>query len=87
VFLLQDAAVSPRSGVRYASDAAVAASSPPSASTSPAATSRRARGNLGIARNIRRGRGPRFEALDADCAYFFEDDLELGPTTSGSWSG
>ena len=79
VFLLQDDAVSPRSGVRYAEDAAIAASVATFREHFPGGHVAQARGNLGISRNIRRGEVLTFEALDSECGYFFEDDLELGP--------
>jgi hypothetical protein len=78
--LVQDGAVSPRSGVRYAEDAAIEASLatfrdlfPEGGVLGPEA------GNLGIAGNIRRGERHAFETLGAPLAYFFEDDLEPGP--------
>jgi hypothetical protein len=79
VFLLQDGAVSPRSGLRYAEDAVIAASIATFRSHFPQGHVAAASANLGIAQNIRRGEVLAFEAMDADCAYFFEDDLELGP--------
>jgi hypothetical protein len=79
VFLLQDGPVSPRTGLRYAEDAQIEASIAAFRAHFPRGQVAAARGNLGIAANIRRGEALAFEALDADCAYFFEDDLELGP--------
>jgi hypothetical protein len=79
VFLLQDGAVSLRTGLRYAEDAEIEASIAAFRAHFPGGQVAAARGNLGIAANIRRGEALAFEALDADCAYFFEDDLELGP--------
>jgi hypothetical protein len=79
VFLLQDGAVSPRTGLRYAEDAEVEASIAAFRAHFPRGHVAAARANLGVAANIRRGEVLAFEALDADCAYFFEDDLELGP--------
>jgi hypothetical protein len=79
VFLLQDGAVSARSGLRYAEDAAVEASVAAFRKHFPRGQVAAARSNIGIAANIRRGEVLAFEAMDADCAYFFEDDLELGP--------
>ncbi|WP_424139973.1 hypothetical protein [Roseomonas chloroacetimidivorans] len=79
VFLLQDGAVSLRTGLRYAEDAEIEASIAAFRAYFPRGQVAAARGNLGIAANIRRGEALAFEALDADCAYFFEDDLELGP--------
>ncbi|EFH13322.1 hypothetical protein [Teichococcus cervicalis] len=79
IFLLQDGAVSRRSGVRYAEDAAMAESVTAFRSVFPQGQVVASPENLGIAGNIRRGERLAFEALDADLAYFFEDDLELGP--------
>lgn len=79
VFLLQDGAVSARTGLRYAEDAEVEASIAAFRAHFPRGQVAAARSNIGIAANIRRGEVLAFEALDADCAYFFEDDLELGP--------
>ncbi|MBP0443279.1 hypothetical protein J8J14_00680 [Roseomonas sp. SSH11] len=79
VFLLQDGAVSARSGLRYAEDAEVETSIAAFRKHFPRGQVAAARSNIGIAANIRRGEVLAFEALDADCAYFFEDDLELGP--------
>ncbi|WP_426956056.1 glycosyltransferase [Muricoccus radiodurans] len=79
VFLVQDGAVSPRTGVRYAEDAAVAASIAAFREVFPQGQVAAARANLGVSRNIRRGEALAFEALDAEYAYFLEDDLELGP--------
>jgi GT2 family glycosyltransferase len=79
VFLLQDGAVSARTGLRYAEDAELAASVAAFREYFPRGQVAAARSNLGIASNIRRGEVLAFEAMDADCAYFLEDDLELGP--------
>ncbi|WP_245615208.1 hypothetical protein [Muricoccus aerilatus] len=79
VFLLQDGAVSARTGLRYAEDAEIEASIAAFRAHFPRGQVAASRVNLGIAANIRRGEVLAFEALDADCAYFFEDDLELGP--------
>lgn len=79
IFLLQDGAVSRRSGVRYAQDEAMAESVTAFRSVFPQGQVVASPENLGIAGNIRRGERLAFEALDAPLAYFFEDDLELGP--------
>jgi len=79
VFLVQDGAVSARSGLRYAEDAAIEASVAAFRRHFPRGHVAASRANLGIAANIRRGEVLAFEAVDADCALFFEDDLELGP--------
>ncbi|MCQ4162343.1 hypothetical protein NON00_20740 [Roseomonas sp. GC11] len=79
IFLLQDGAVSRKSGVRYAEDAALAASVAAFREVFPRGQVVQSPENLGISGNIRRGERLAFEALDASMAYFFEDDLELGP--------
>ncbi|MDB5369479.1 MAG: hypothetical protein JWP20_1037 [Roseomonas sp.] len=79
IFLLQDGAVSPRTGVRYAEDAAVAQSIAAFREIFPQGQVLASPDNLGIAFNIRRGEALAFETLDAELGYFFEDDLELGP--------
>jgi hypothetical protein len=80
VWLVQDGAVSPRSGVRYAEDAAIAASVTAFREVFPGGQMLEAQGqNFGIAENIRRGEDLAFQALGAEWALFLEDDLELGP--------
>lgn len=79
IFLLQDGAVSRRSGVRYGTDSAMAESVTAFRSVFPAGQVVPSPENLGIAANIRRGERLAFETLEAETAYFFEDDLELGP--------
>ncbi|MFC0388339.1 glycosyltransferase family protein [Muricoccus vinaceus] len=79
VFLLQDGPVSPRSGLRYAEDAEIQASVAAFRTHFPRGEVLASPDNLGISVNIRRGETLAFETLDRDCAYFFEDDLELGP--------
>ena len=79
VFLMQDGAVSDRTGLRYAEDAEIEASVAAFRAHFPRGHVAASRANIGIAANIRRGEVLAFEALDADCGYFFEDDLELGP--------
>lgn len=79
IYLVQDGAVSPRSGVRYAEDAVLADSVAAFRAVFPRGQVVPSQDNLGIAFNIRRGETLAFEALDAEWGYFFEDDLELGP--------
>jgi hypothetical protein len=79
IYLVQDGAVSPRSGVRYAEDALLEESVAAFRAVFPRGQVLGSRDNHGIAFNIRRGETLAFEALDADLGYFFEDDLELGP--------
>lgn len=80
IYLLQDGPVSRRSGVRYAEDAAMAESVSAFRSVFPQGHVMASTENLGIAFNIRRGETLAFETLGAETAYFFEDDLELGPS-------
>jgi hypothetical protein len=79
IYLVQDGAVSPRTGVRYAEDAVLAESAAAFREVFPRGQVLASRDNHGIAFNIRRGEALVFEALDAELGYFFEDDLELGP--------
>lgn len=80
VWLVQDGAVSPRSGVRYAEDAAIEASIAAFREVFPGGQMLDPQGhNFGIAENIRRGEDLAFQVLGADWALFLEDDLELGP--------
>ncbi|WP_120008763.1 glycosyltransferase family protein [Teichococcus vastitatis] len=79
IFLLQDGAVSRRSGVRYAEDEAIADSIAAFRAVFPQGQVMASAENLGIAFNIRRGESLAFETLGVETAYFFEDDLELGP--------
>lgn len=79
VFLLQDGAVSPHSGVRVAQDADIEACVAAFRAHFPAGVVMQSPHNLGIAQNIRRGEKLVFETLDQEVGYFFEDDLEMGP--------
>ncbi|WP_159998128.1 hypothetical protein [Roseomonas sp. 18066] len=79
VFLLQDAAVSPRTGKRFAKDEDIAASIAAFRRHFPDSPVLASPHNLGVARNILRGERLVFDELNAELGYFFEDDLELGP--------
>ncbi len=79
IILMQDGAVSRRSGVRYAEDARLAESAEVFREVFPQGRVMAAEENLGIAFNIRRGEQHVFETMKSDLGYFFEDDLELGP--------
>ncbi|GGI99222.1 hypothetical protein [Neoroseomonas lacus] len=79
VFLMQDGAVSPRSGRRYGDAARMQRCVHVFRSLFPHGTVVPAGDNLGIADNILRGQRHVFEALDEPLGYFFEDDLEPGP--------
>ncbi len=79
VFLLQDGAVSPHSGVHVAEDDAIAACVATFREHFPNGVVMHSPENLGIAFNIRRGEQLVFDTLDREVGYFFEDDLEAGP--------
>lgn len=79
IWLLQDGAVSPRTGKRYASDDAITASIAAFRRHFPRGQVLASPHNLGVARNILRGERLVFDELNAGLGYFFEDDLELGP--------
>jgi hypothetical protein len=79
IYMVQDGAISPRSGLRYASDAILAESAAVFRGAFPRGQVLASPQNHGIAMNIRRGESLVFETLEADLGYFFEDDLELGP--------
>lgn len=79
IVLMQDGPVSRRSGVRYAEDAAMAESVAAFRAIFPGGQVVASPENLGIAFNLRRGERHAFETMQAETAYFFEDDLELGP--------
>lgn len=77
--LLQDGAISPRSGVRFAEDEAIEANIAAFRRIFPRGQVHAAPDNLGIALNLQRGETLVFETLKAEVGYFFEEDLELGP--------
>jgi hypothetical protein len=79
VHLMQDGAVSARTGRRYAEEAGIAETIAVFRRHFPAGQVHASPHNLGIAENIRRGQHHVFEALGYELAYFFEDDLEPGP--------
>jgi hypothetical protein len=79
VHLVQDGAVSARTGRRHARPADIARSVAVFREHFPQGQVHAAPHNLGIAENILRGQVLAFETLDAPVAYFFEDDLEPGP--------
>ncbi len=79
VHLMQDGAVSARTGRRHAWPAHIARSIAVFREHFPQGHVHAAPHNLGIAENILRGQVLAFETLDAPVAYFFEDDLEPGP--------
>lgn len=79
IHLMQDGAVSPRSQLRFAGDAEIAAAIGAFRRHFPAGQVHAAPQNLGIAMNLQRGESFVFETLKAEVGYFFEEDLELGP--------
>ncbi|MBC9176697.1 hypothetical protein [Pseudoroseomonas ludipueritiae] len=79
VWLLQDGAVSPLTGRRFAQDADIAESIAVFRRHFPQGRVMASPDNLGVARNILRGERLVFEGLEQDLGYFFEDDLEPGP--------
>jgi hypothetical protein len=79
VHLVQDGAVSARTGRRHARPADIARSVAVFREHFPQGHVHASPHNLGIAENILRGQVLAFETLDAPVAYFFEDDLEPGP--------
>lgn len=79
IFLFQDGAVNGISGKRYASDEDIAENVRLFQACFPGATVFQANSNLGVALNFERAERYVFEELQAPVAYFFEDDLELGP--------
>lgn len=79
IHLLQDGAVSPRSGMRYAEDEAIEANIAAFRRQFPGGQVHASPQNLGIALNLHRGESLVFETLKSEVGYFFEEDLELGP--------
>lgn len=79
IFLFQDGAVNAISGKRYASDEDIAENVRLFHVYFPGGTVFQANSNLGVALNFERAERYVFEELQAPLAYFFEDDLELGP--------
>lgn len=79
VHLFQDGGISPRSKIEYAGQDKIDACIATFKAAFPKGKVHAAPNNHGIALNFRRAEKLAFEELGADCAYFFEDDLELGP--------
>lgn len=79
VFLMQDGAVSPRTGHRYGRPARMRRAVEAFRALFPEGQVLAAEGNLGIGDNILRGQRHVFETLGEEVGYFFEDDLEPGP--------
>jgi hypothetical protein len=79
IHLLQDGAVSPRSGVAYCEQSTIDECVRIFKKHFPGGFVHLAPHNLGIAMNVFRGEELVFRVMDRDIGYFFEDDLELGP--------
>jgi hypothetical protein len=79
ILLFQDGAVNPFSGRRYASDEEIGANIELFRRAFPEGEVHASSDNLGVALNFDRAERHVFEKLDARRAYFFEDDLVLGP--------
>ena len=79
VFLFQDGAVNLYSRIRYSSDELIQASIAEFTKRFPKGQVMAASHNIGVCENFFRAENFVFGALGAECAYFFEDDLVLGP--------
>jgi hypothetical protein len=77
--LFQDGAVNKYSRIRYAQDDDVRESVNVFRSVFPEGTVHASPVNLGVCENFRRAEEYVFNHLNADCAYFFEDDMVLSP--------
>lgn len=80
VHLLQDGARSRRSGITYGEPERIEASIATFREVFPKGHVHASPDNLGIALNLHRGEKLAFDTLKAEVAYFFEEDLELGPS-------
>lgn len=79
VHLFQDGVVSPLTKLEYTSQDKIQACIETFKAAFPNGQVHASPVNLGIALNFQRAETHAFATLKADCAYFFEDDLELGP--------
>ncbi|MBP0444523.1 hypothetical protein J8J14_06985 [Roseomonas sp. SSH11] len=79
VHLLQDGSRSRRSGIVYGEPELIEASIATFREIFPRGHVHASPENLGIALNLHRGEKLAFDTLKAEVAYFFEEDLELGP--------
>jgi hypothetical protein len=84
IHLFQDGGVSPRTKLEYTSADKIAACIETFKTAFPRGKVHASPENLGIALNFQRAETLAFAELKADCAYFFEDDLELGPLYLGA---
>lgn len=79
ILLFQDGAVNPYSGKRHAAEESIQANIETFRNAFPDGEVHASADNLGVALNFDRAERHVFEKLDASRAYFFEDDLVLGP--------
>ncbi len=77
--LFQDGAINKYSRIRYAQDDDVRESVEVFRSVFPTGAVHASPVNLGVCENFRRAEDYVFNHLNADCAYFFEDDMVLSP--------
>lgn len=78
VFLFQDGAVNRYSKVRYAPDRVIDECIGVFLQRFPKGQVMASPDNIGICENFLRAEHYVFEVMNADCAFFFEDDLQLG---------
>ncbi len=79
IALMQDGAVNKYSRIRYAQDDDIRESVNVFRSVFPRGTVLASPENIGVCENFRRAEDYVFNHLNADCAYFFEDDMVLSP--------
>jgi hypothetical protein len=79
VHLVQDGSRSRRSGLVYGEPEKIEASIATFREFFPGGQVHASPENLGVAMNIHRGEKLAFQTLKAELAYFFEEDIELGP--------
>ena len=79
VFLFQDGSVNLYSRIRYSSDELIEESISEFMKRFPNGQVMAASQNIGVCENFFRAENHVFQTLGAECAYFFEDDLVLGP--------
>jgi hypothetical protein len=79
IHLFQDGAVNKYSRMRYAEDADIAASIAVFQEIFPSGIIHASQQNIGVCENFLRAEELLFTELNAECAYFFEDDMVLSP--------
>ena len=77
IHLFQDGAVNRYSGIRYSDDDGIAQSIRLFREAFPHGEVHESLQNIGVCENFHRAEQFAFTELEADCAYFFEDDLVL----------